>query len=42
MSTNDKMTIDEEGKCLRKMKERYPKADRKERGHLPDEWSATE
>jgi len=37
MSTEDKMTIDEERKYLRKMKKRYIHADRKERGHLLDE-----
>lgn len=37
MSTEDKMTIDEERKYLRKMKKRYIRADRKERGRLLDE-----
>jgi hypothetical protein len=37
MSIEDKMTIDERRKYLRKMQERYLQADRKERGHLLDE-----
>ena len=37
MSTEDKMTIDERLKYLRKMQERYLKADRKGRGRLLDE-----
>jgi hypothetical protein len=40
MSTTDKMTIDEERKYLRKMKQRYRKAKRKERGQLLDEMEA--
>ena len=34
MSTEEKMTIDEQQKYLRTMKKRYVKADRKERGRL--------
>ena len=37
MSIEDKMTIDERRKYLRKMQERYYQADRKERGRLLDE-----
>jgi len=37
MTTEDKMTIDEQLKYLRRMKKRYARADRKERGHLLDE-----
>ena len=37
MSIEDKMTIDERRKYLRKMQERYLQADRKERGQLLDE-----
>lgn len=40
MSTDDKMTIDERRKYLRRMKKRYIKADRKERGRLLDEMEA--
>jgi len=40
MSTEDEMSIDEERKYLRKMKKRYVKADRKERGQLLDEMEA--
>jgi hypothetical protein len=40
MSTEDKMTIDEERKYLRKMKKRYVHANRKERGQLLDEMEA--
>ena len=40
MSTDDEMTIDEERKYLRKMKQRYRKAKRKERGQLLDEMEA--
>lgn len=32
MSTEDKMTIDERRKYLRKMRQRYMQANRKERG----------
>jgi hypothetical protein len=37
MSIEDKMTIDERRKYLKKMQERYLQADRKGRGHLLDE-----
>jgi hypothetical protein len=37
MSVEDRMTIDEGRKYLRKMQERYPQADRKKRGELLDE-----
>ena len=37
MSIEDRMTIDERRKYLRKMQERYLQADRKERGRLLDE-----
>jgi hypothetical protein len=37
MSIEDKMTIDERRKYLRKMKESYRRANRKERGQLLDE-----
>jgi hypothetical protein len=37
MSIEDKMTIDERRKYLRKMQDRYLQADRKERGRLLDE-----
>ncbi len=37
MSIEDRMTIDERRKYLRKMQERYLQANRKERGHLLDE-----
>ena len=40
MSTEEKMTIDEQQKYLRTMKKRYVKADRKERGRLLDEMEA--
>jgi hypothetical protein len=40
MSTEDKMTIDERRKYLRKMQERYLQANRKERGGLLDEMEA--
>jgi hypothetical protein len=40
MSIDDKMTIDEERKYLRKMQKRYAKADRKQRGQLLDEMEA--
>jgi hypothetical protein len=40
MSTEDEMTIDEERKYLGKMKQRYKKAKRKERGQLLDEMEA--
>jgi hypothetical protein len=40
MSIDDKMTIDERRKYLRKMQERYVQADRKERGQLLDEMEA--
>jgi len=40
MSTEDKMTIDERRKYLRKMKRRYAKANRKEQGQLLDEMEA--
>jgi hypothetical protein len=40
MTTEDQMTIDERLKYLRKMKTRYVKADRRERGHLLDEMQA--
>jgi hypothetical protein len=37
MSIEDRMTVDERRKYLRKMQKRYRKADRKERGRLLDE-----
>ncbi len=37
MSTEDKMTIDERLKYLRRMKKRYTQAGRKEQGRLLDE-----
>ena len=40
VSTDDKMTIDEERKYLRRMKKRYVKADRDGRGKLLDEMEA--
>jgi len=40
MTTEDKMTIDERLKYLRRMKKRYTQADRKERGQLLDEMEA--
>ena len=40
MSIEDRMTIDERRKYLRKMQERYFQADRKERGRLLDEMEA--
>jgi hypothetical protein len=40
MSTEDKMTIDERRKYLRKMKKRYVSASRTERGRLLDEMEA--
>ena len=40
MSIEDRMTIDERRKYLRKMQERYLQADRKERGQLLDEMEA--
>jgi hypothetical protein len=40
MSTEISMTIDERRKYLRKMQERYSKADRRERGRLLDEMEA--
>jgi hypothetical protein len=40
MSIDDRMTIDERRKYLRKMQERYLQADRKERGQLLDEMEA--
>jgi hypothetical protein len=40
MSIDDKMTIDERRKYLRKMQERYLQAGRKERGELLDEMEA--
>ena len=40
MSTEEKMTIDERYKYLRKMQKRYQKASRKERGRLLDEMGA--
>jgi len=40
MSTEDKMTIDERQKYLRKMKKRYVQASRKEKGQLLDEMEA--
>jgi hypothetical protein len=40
MSAEDKMTIDERRKYLRKMKKRYKRANRKERGRLLDEMQA--
>ncbi len=40
MNTEDKMTIDERRKYLRKMKRRYRKAKRRERGELLDEMEA--
>jgi hypothetical protein len=40
MSIEDRMTIDERRKYLRRMQERYLQADRKERGRLLDEMEA--
>ena len=40
MSNEEKMTIDERRKYLRKMKKRYVQADRRERGRLLDEMEA--
>jgi hypothetical protein len=40
MTTEEQMTIDERYKYLRKMKTRYRKADRRERGRLLDEMQA--
>jgi hypothetical protein len=40
MSTEDKMTIDERRKYLRRMRRRYAQASRKERGQLLDEMEA--
>jgi len=40
MSTQDKMTIDERRKYLRRMSHRYPRAKRKEKGRLLDEMQA--
>jgi hypothetical protein len=40
MSIEDKMTIDERRKYLRRMEKRYRQADRKERGRLLDEMEA--
>jgi len=40
MSTEDKMTINERHKYLRRMKKRYVRANRKERGRLLDEMEA--
>jgi len=40
VSTEDKMTIDEEREYLRKMQKRYAEASRKERGQLLDEMEA--
>jgi len=40
MSNEDKMTVDERYKYLRRMKKRYLKASRKERGRLLDEMEA--
>ena len=40
MSTEDKMTINERRKYLGRMKKRYVKASRKERGYLLDEMEA--
>ena len=40
MSTEDKMTIDERYKYLRRMRKRYLEASRKERGQLLDEMEA--
>jgi len=40
MSTEDKMTIDERRKYLRKMKKHYVQAGREERGRLLDEMEA--
>ena len=40
MSIEDKMTIDERRKYLRKMQERYLQADRKERGQMLNETEA--
>jgi len=40
MSTEDKMTIAERRKYLRRMEERYRQADRKERRWLLDEMEA--
>jgi len=40
MSTEDHMTIDERYKVLRRMRQRYRKANRIERGRLLDEMQA--
>jgi hypothetical protein len=40
MPTDDKMTIDEERKYLRKMQKRYSQSDREQRGQLLDEMEA--
>jgi hypothetical protein len=40
MTTEDKMTVDERRKYLRRMKRRYVQADRKEQGRLLDEMEA--
>ena len=40
MSTDDKMSIDERRKYLRRMKKRYAQETRKERGQLLDEMEA--
>ena len=40
VSTEDNMTIDERRKYLRRMKARYVRANRKERGSLLDEMEA--
>lgn len=40
MSTEDKMNIDERRKYLRKMKQRYKRAGRREKGRLLDEMEA--
>jgi len=40
MSSEDKMNIDERRKYLRKMRKRYVKANREERGRLLDEMEA--
>ncbi len=40
MNPKDKVTIEERYQYLRRMKKRYQKADRRERGHLLDEMEA--
>ena len=40
MPTDDKMTIDEERKYLRKMQKRYSQSDREQQGQLLDEMEA--